>query len=98
HISASDYLFTTVVLGGTYVVEDGFDAGRIAAIVRRRRIGWLFLVPGTFEPMVEALRADPPPPGQVKIVGVMADLIPPPVLEDLVRLTGAAFLNSFGMT
>src|SRR5690606_33108511 len=35
HISASDYLFTTVVLGGTYVVEDGFDAGRIAAIVRR---------------------------------------------------------------
>ena len=98
HISSSDYLFTTTVLSGVFVVVDGFDAEKIAAIVRERKIGWLFLVPGTFEKMIEALGEAPLPPGQVKVVGVMADLAPPAVIEKLSEMTGAPFLNSFGMT
>jgi fatty-acyl-CoA synthase len=98
HISASDYLFTTTVMSGVFVVVDGFDASKVAAIVRQRKIGWLFLVPGTFEPMVEALRGARLPPNQVKVVGVMADLISPDVMAALSEVTGAPFLNSFGMT
>lgn len=98
HISSSDYLFTTVVLSGAFVVVDGFDADEIAAIVRSRKIGWLFLVPGTFEKMIAALGGEKLPPNQVKVVGVMADLATPDVIAELSEMTGAPFLNSFGMT
>jgi fatty-acyl-CoA synthase len=98
HISSSDYLFTTPVLSGVFVVMDGFDAAGIAAVLRARKVGWMFLVPGTFEKVVEALGSEPLPHNQVKVVGVMADLATPAVVADLTRLTGAPFLNSFGMT
>ena len=98
HISSSDYLFTTCVLSGVYIVIDGFDADLIAETVRTRRIGWLFLVPGTFEKMTAALRAEKLPPRQVKVVGAMADLISPRALAELLNVTGAPFLNSFGTT
>lgn len=98
HISSSDYLFTTPVLSGAFVVMDGFDAPGIAAVLRSRKVGWMFLVPGTFEKVVEALGSEPLPHNQVKVVGVMADLATPAVIADLTRLTGAPFLNSFGMT
>lgn len=98
HISSSDYLFTTCVLSGVFIAVDGFDAEAIAAIVRSRKIGWLFLVPGTFEKMVEALRPAKLPPNQVKVVGAMADLIASGVMAELCELTGARFVNSFGTT
>jgi fatty-acyl-CoA synthase len=98
HISSSDYLFTTPVLSGVFIVMDGFDAASIAALLRARKVGWMFLVPGTFERIAEALGDEPLPPGRVKVVGVMADLATPAIVSDLTRLTGAPFLNSFGMT
>lgn len=98
HVSASDYLFTTCVLSGAYIVIEGFEPASIATIVRARKIGWLFLVPGTFEKMVEALRPGKLPPGQVKVVGAMADLVSPATMTELSELTGGPFLNSFGST
>jgi len=98
HVSASDYLFTTCVLSGVYMVIEGFDPEAIAATLRRRKVGWLFLVPGTFEKMAAALQPGNLPPNRVKVVGAMADLIAPGPLAELTELTGAPFLNSFGST
>lgn len=98
HIAASDYVFTTLVLSGTFVVVDGFDADQIARIVRQRKIGWLFLVPGTVAPLVDALESEPLRAGQMKLVGVMADLIPPAEMKAICNVTGARYLNSYGMT
>ncbi|WP_172297131.1 class I adenylate-forming enzyme family protein [Pseudoruegeria sp. HB172150] len=98
HIAASDYVFTTMVMSGTYVVVDGFRAEVIADTARARKIGWLFLVPGTVEPLIEALGSAPLPGGQMKLVGVMADLIPPAEMQRICAVTGARYLNSYGMT
>lgn len=98
HISSSDYVFTTAVLSGTFVVLDGFDASAIVEIARSRKIGWMFLVPGTVELFVDALGDQPLPPSQMKLVGVMADLISPTTMQGICTLTGAQYLNSFGMT
>ena len=80
------------------VIIDGFDADKIVDAVARHRIGWLLLMPGSIEPVVNLLQQKPVTVKSVKVVGAMADLLPTKLIAELSGLIGAPFLNSFGST
>ena len=55
-------------------------------------------MPGMIEGLIAALRAGPPLPRPVRLVGAMADLVPHQQIAELSALVGAPYLNSFGST
>ncbi len=98
HMGATDESLATLMHGGKVIVMDGFDAAALADIVGRERIGHLTVVPGVVDRMISALRASGVPPRGVRVVGVMADLVPRPLLAELTTLLGAPYGNTFGST
>ena len=72
--------------------------GKIVDAIARHRIGWLLLMPGSIEPVVNLLQQKPVTVKGVKVVGAMADLLPTKLIAELSGLIGAPFLNSFGST
>jgi fatty-acyl-CoA synthase len=61
-------------------------------------LGWLLLMPGSIEPVIEVLRRDGRKPRGIRAVGAMADLVPTAQIAELTGLLGAPYLNSFGAT
>ncbi len=98
HMGATDESLAALMHGGKVIVMDGFDAAALADLVGRERIGHLTVVPGVVDRMIAALRAGGVVPRGVKIVGVMADLVPRPLLAELTGLLGAPYGNTFGST
>ena len=65
----------------------------------RHPLGWLLLMPGSIEPVVEILRGmGGRRPVGIRAIGAMADLVPTALIAELTGLTGAPYLNSFGST
>jgi len=98
HAGCLDYVLSTGVLAGRVVVFPRFDVRAVANCLETEDVGWLLMMPGTIEPLVEELRVRPRTIRGVQVAGCMADLLPP---EDIARLTqslDAPFLNSFGST
>ena len=98
HMGAADEALATLLGGGTVFVMDGFDAAALAAIAARERIGHLTVVPGVVDRLLAELRAAKAPPAGVRVVGVMADLVPPAQIAELTALLGAPYGNTFGST
>ncbi|MFA7438274.1 class I adenylate-forming enzyme family protein [Castellaniella sp.] len=98
HMAATDHALATLLLGGHVIVQDGFSAADIHAVLTRERIGWLMLMPGVIEPMIAALQASTTPLCGVRMAGAMADLVPRHQLAELTRLLGAPYVNTFGST
>lgn len=98
HLVSADYVFICAVLGSRYIVVDGFDVEAINSYVHQVQLGWLVLMPGTIDVVIERLKADDQPAAPVRCVGAMADLVPPAKLAELTRLLGAPYYNSYGMT
>ncbi|MGH7041259.1 MAG: class I adenylate-forming enzyme family protein [Acetobacteraceae bacterium] len=98
HMASNDQTLGTLMSGAPVIVVDGFDVSRIVQAVSERSLGWLLLMPGSIEPVVEALKRARTKPVGVRVVGAMADLVPTPVIAEISRLVAAAFLNSFGST
>lgn len=98
HMGSSDHVLATLMSGGTVHVIDGFDARRIVETLRDHPLGWLLLMPGSIEPVVEILSRERTPVRGLRAVGAMIDLVPRALAMDLTRLTGARYLNSFGST
>lgn len=98
HMGSTDQVLATLMTGGTVHVVDGFDARRITDTMRDHPLGWLLLMPGSIEPVVELLARDRIPVRGIRAVGAMIDLVPRALAIDLVRLTGSRYLNSFGAT
>lgn len=96
HISSTDYLYATLVIGGTFVLLRRFDATAIVDELVRRDVGWLFLVPGLLDELLEALGDRRP--RAVKCVGAMADLVPAEQLRRVEERLDAPYLNTFGST
>ncbi len=96
HISASDYLFASLILGGSFVVHRGFDAEAVAAELLARDVGWLFLIPGLIPELLAALGERRP--RRVKYAGAMADLVAPAQLREVQERLNAPYLNTFGST
>jgi fatty-acyl-CoA synthase len=98
HTGALDNSLATLLYGGSVVVVDGFDAGRLADLVAGRRLGWLLIMPGTVTRLAAAVREKGAPPAGVRICGVMPDLVAPAEIAEITRLLDAPFANTFGAT
>lgn len=98
HMGSADQTLATLMLGGKVIVMDGFDAAALVAVAARERIGHLTVVPGVVDRLIDELRRSGARPAGVRVVGVMADLVPPALLAELTGLIGAPYGNTFGST
>jgi acyl-CoA synthetase (AMP-forming)/AMP-acid ligase II len=97
HTGGVDGLLASGVIGSKCTIIDGMQPDRIAGTVVRERVNWLFLPPGGIGQVVDALRRTGRPRG-VRLVGSMADLVPPEAIAETTELFGAPYFNSFGST
>ena len=98
HMAATDHALATLMLGGKVIVHDGLDVQRLCSTLAQEQIGWLVAVPGMIEPLIDGLRRGQPSLRSPRVVGAMADLVPPHQIAELTALTGAPYMNSFGST
>lgn len=98
HMGSTDQVLGAFMSGATVYIVDGFDAERIVSVMERAELGWMLLMPGSIEPVVELLRKSGRRPKSIRAVGAMADLVPKHLIAELSRLTNAPYLNSFGAT
>ncbi len=98
HMGSTDEVYGALMSGAIVHVVDGFDAEAIVSIMEKNLLGWMLLMPGSIEPVVELLKATGRRPKGIRAVGAMADLVPMALMAELSALTGAPFLNSFGAT
>ncbi|HRP79768.1 MAG TPA: class I adenylate-forming enzyme family protein [Aquamicrobium sp.] len=98
HMGSTDQVLGALMSGATVFVIDGFDAEAIVDIIEHHEIGWMLLMPGSIEPVVEILQRTGRRAKGIRAVGAMADLVPHHLIAELSRLTGAPYLNSFGST
>lgn len=98
HMGSTDQVLGALMSGATVSVVDGFDAERIMALMETHELGWMLLMPGSIEPMVEIMQRTGRRPKSIRAVGAMADLVPSHLIAELSRLAGAPYLNSFGST
>ena len=98
HMAATDHALATLMLGGHVFVQDGLDLPRLSRLLATERLGWLLAMPGMIEPLIDALKAQAVVVRSLRMVGAMADLVPPQQIAELTALLGAPYLNSFGST
>lgn len=98
HMGSADQLLGALMSGAPVIVVDGFNARRIVDAIARHKLGWLLLMPGSIEPVVELMRAEGVVPRGIKAAGAMADLVPRQLIAEFTTLLQAPYLNSFGST
>ena len=98
HMVSTDQALATLIRGGKVIVMDGFDPGKLAAVIAREEIGWLTLMPGMIEPMIAELKRSATRPAGIKTLGCMADLVPRHQIAEITALLQAPYINSFGST
>jgi acyl-CoA synthetase (AMP-forming)/AMP-acid ligase II len=98
HMGSTDQVLGALMSGATVIVVDGFDAEAIVDAMERHELGWMLLMPGSIEPVVDLLQRSGRRPKSIRAVGAMADLVPKHLIAELSRLTNAPYLNSFGST
>jgi acyl-CoA synthetase (AMP-forming)/AMP-acid ligase II len=98
HMGSNDQMLGALMSGATVFVLDGFNAAGIVDIMERQALGWVLLMPGSIEPVVDLLRSSGRKAKSIRAIGAMADLVPTKLIAELSELTGAPYLNSFGAT
>ena len=98
HMGGMDLALMTLLGGGEVIIEDGYDAARLADIAILEPIGWLIVIPGMVESFIEEMKRRNQSPAGVKLCGVMADLVPGHQLAEITRLLDAPYANTFGST
>jgi len=98
HMASTDHGLATLLRGGTVVVIDGFQIEPLLGAIATHRIGWLVLIPGMVEALVDEMRAQRTIAKGVRVCGAMADLVPPHAIAAATELLQAPYLNSFGST
>lgn len=98
HMGSTDYVYSTLLRGGKVIVMDGFQVEAMSRIIAAERLGWLHLNSAVIDRVIAQLQQDCVRPKGVKLVGVMADLVPRPQIAALTTLMGAPFANTFGST
>jgi len=98
HMAGSDYALATLMLGGKVIVTDGFDLEAMVSAIESEIIGYLPVVTGMIDRLITVLKERCIKPRSIRIIGAMADLVPPEQLAEITRLLDAPFMNSFGMT
>lgn len=98
HMGGADHALGTLMVGGKVIVVDGFDPDVLARAAAEEPIGWLVVMPGTTEQVLDALKRQNRPVVSVRVCGVMADLIPRHLIIELTTILAAPFVNTFGST
>lgn len=98
HMGGTEHSLSTLMIGGSVFVADGFDVDYIARLLGKEQLGWLLLVPATIERLVKALDDAGITARGVKRVGAMADLLPKHQVAQISARLNAPFLNTFGAT
>lgn len=98
HMGSTDQMLGALMSGATVFVCDGFQPDEIVGYMEQNLLGWMLLMPGSIEPVVERLKVTGKRPKGIRAVGAMADLVPTKLIAELTELTGAPYLNSFGAT
>jgi fatty-acyl-CoA synthase len=98
HMVSSDYLLIMGILGARCVILPGFDPELITEVLHREPVGWLPLMPGALEPVVDEVRRSGRRPLRLRLVGSMADLVPAELIAEATTVLGAPYFNSFGST
>ena len=98
HMGGTEHTLASLMFGASVIITDGLDLKAMVEALSRFQLGWLLLVPSTIEPLLEEMKRNATIVKGVKVVGCMADLIPPGLIEQVTRTLGAPFLNSFGAT
>jgi acyl-CoA synthetase (AMP-forming)/AMP-acid ligase II len=98
HMGGMDLALMTILGGGKVIIEDGYEASRLADIAIREPIGWLIVIPGMVESFIEEMKRRNQPPAGIRQCGVMADLVPGHQLAEITRLLNAPYGNTFGTT
>lgn len=98
HMASMDQMLVNGILGGKFIPCPGFDPEKLAHFLWTERLGWFVMMPGTYEPMIEILRTSGKKPLGTRLVGAMADLVPPQTIAEITRLLDCPFVNSFGST
>lgn len=98
HMISMEQCIQVLCLGGTAVLVDGFDPERLALEVETRKIWWLVVMSGMTEKLLRVLRARRSKPAGIRLIGVMADLLPTSHIAELTEILQAPFCNTFGST
>ncbi len=98
HMVSIEHALHVLGMGGKVFVIDGADPERIAELVAAEPQWWLVLIPGMIEPLIEEMKRKRTSPKGVRLVGCLADLIPPQTVAEASRLLGAPYWNTFGST
>ncbi len=98
HMASTDQSLGALMSGAAVHMVDGFEAETIVDLMGRYPIGWMVLMPGSIEPIVEILEASGRVPKSIRAIGAMADLVPTGLIARLSGLANAPYLNSFGST
>ncbi|MEO3999923.1 AMP-binding protein [Mesorhizobium sp. CAU 1732] len=98
HMAGADPALAALCSGAPVYLVDGFDPHEISRALGQIDVGWLVLMPGMIERMIDVLRATSRAPRRVAGAGCMANLVPPEHIAGVSRLVSAPFLNSFGST
>lgn len=98
HMVSLEHALHVLGLGGKVFVVDGAYTQRLVELVATERQWWLVLIPGMIEPLVAALRDGGVRPKGIKVVGCLADLLPPQLVAEASRLLNAPYWNTFGST
>jgi acyl-CoA synthetase (AMP-forming)/AMP-acid ligase II len=98
HMVSSDYLMIMGILGGKCIIVPGFEPELLVDILHREPVGWLTLMPGAIEPVIQEVRRSGRPPKRLRLVGSMADLVPADLIVEATTVLQAPYFNSFGST
>jgi fatty-acyl-CoA synthase len=98
HMASTDHGLATLLRGGTVIIIDGFQTEPLLAAIASHRIGWLVLIPGMVESLIEGKTTQRTIAKSVRVCGAMADLVPPHAIAAATELLQAPYLNSFGST
>lgn len=98
HMGSTDQVLATLMFGGIVHIVDGFQAEPMINIMEEYPLGWVLLMPGSIEPVVEIFEKTGRRPKSIRAIGAMADLVPKSLIRKLSSLSNAPYLNSFGST
>lgn len=103
HMVSIEHAMHVLCTGGCVTVVDGADIPRLVDLAGTRPQWWLVLIPGMIERVVAEIRDRRARPGgwrpaPIRMVGALADLLPPDLVAEVSGALNAPYWNSFGST
>lgn len=99
HMASADTVLSLLLSGGKAIVTDGVQVDELCEILTtEENLGWVNLMPGMIDNVLDALRECGLPLKPVDSIGALPDLLPRRQLAQATRLFGAPYRNNYGST